>query len=70
MTDPVAGNGTGEVRGIMNSGEACPWRIPPPVLFDFRSADAAAKLRRELEREFYWSVRITRPPKIIITDIA
>jgi hypothetical protein len=70
VIDPIAGNGTGEVRGILNSGSACPWEIPPPSLFDFGSADAAVKLRRELQRDMLWELQVRPPTKLIITDIA
>jgi hypothetical protein len=44
--------------------------VDSPVLFDFGSADAMAKLRRDIDRECWLALRVRQPTKIIITDIS
>jgi hypothetical protein len=39
-------------------------------LADFGSADAAAKLRRDIDRECWLALQVRQPTKIIITDVS
>lgn len=58
MSDPLQGEGTGELRGI--------FLFEPVTSFE----DDAAKYRRELFYDNYWAVRVTKPERLIITDVS